>query len=125
MIDTEHPWDVYSINSGHVEMITCLEWDQSGEEQTLCLGARGVCMAESLGFRFPFEDLSYWERLLSLPEILESSCQEEETSLSWHWIDKINNIGSVNPPVTPKSCQFVQHCWGNLRPMRARKLLLF
>ncbi|KAL8177694.1 UNVERIFIED_CONTAM: Mediator of RNA polymerase II transcription subunit 16 [Gekko kuhli] len=30
MIDTEHPWDVYSINSGHVEMITCLEWDQSG-----------------------------------------------------------------------------------------------
>ncbi|XP_048353108.1 mediator of RNA polymerase II transcription subunit 16 isoform X2 [Sphaerodactylus townsendi] len=30
MIDTEHPWDVYSINSGHVETITCLEWDQSG-----------------------------------------------------------------------------------------------
>lgn len=31
IIDTEHPWDVYSINSGHVEIITCLEWDQSGK----------------------------------------------------------------------------------------------
>lgn len=31
IIDTEHPWDVYSINSGHAEVISCLEWDQSGE----------------------------------------------------------------------------------------------
>lgn len=31
IIDTEHPWDVYSVNSGHAEVITCLEWDQSGE----------------------------------------------------------------------------------------------
>ncbi|NWV75242.1 MED16 polymerase, partial [Dasyornis broadbenti] len=30
IIDTEHPWDVYSVNSGHTEVITCLEWDQSG-----------------------------------------------------------------------------------------------
>lgn len=30
ILDTEHPWDVYSINSGHVEIVTCLEWDQSG-----------------------------------------------------------------------------------------------
>uniref|UniRef100_A0A3B4D5S7 Mediator of RNA polymerase II transcription subunit 16 n=1 Tax=Pygocentrus nattereri TaxID=42514 RepID=A0A3B4D5S7_PYGNA len=30
IIDTEHPWDVYSINSGHTEVISCLEWDQSG-----------------------------------------------------------------------------------------------
>uniref|UniRef100_A0A8B9SUT1 Mediator of RNA polymerase II transcription subunit 16 n=1 Tax=Anas platyrhynchos TaxID=8839 RepID=A0A8B9SUT1_ANAPL len=30
IIDTEHPWDVYSVNSGHAEVITCLEWDQSG-----------------------------------------------------------------------------------------------
>ncbi|KAJ8277466.1 hypothetical protein GJAV_G00075460 [Gymnothorax javanicus] len=30
IIDTEHPWDVYSINSGHMEVISCLEWDQSG-----------------------------------------------------------------------------------------------
>uniref|UniRef100_A0A8B9KV72 Mediator of RNA polymerase II transcription subunit 16 n=1 Tax=Astyanax mexicanus TaxID=7994 RepID=A0A8B9KV72_ASTMX len=30
IIDTEHPWDVYSINSGHREVISCLEWDQSG-----------------------------------------------------------------------------------------------
>ncbi|KAM4050073.1 mediator of RNA polymerase II transcription subunit 16 [Anomaloglossus baeobatrachus] len=30
ILDTEHPWDVYSINSGHQEVITSLEWDQSG-----------------------------------------------------------------------------------------------
>ncbi|XP_060797654.1 mediator of RNA polymerase II transcription subunit 16 isoform X1 [Neoarius graeffei] len=30
IIDSEHPWDVYSINSGHTEVISCLEWDQSG-----------------------------------------------------------------------------------------------
>ncbi|XP_069784098.1 mediator of RNA polymerase II transcription subunit 16 isoform X4 [Narcine bancroftii] len=30
ILDTEHPWDVYSINSGHYEIITSLEWDQSG-----------------------------------------------------------------------------------------------
>uniref|UniRef100_A0A3B5QKC9 Mediator of RNA polymerase II transcription subunit 16 n=1 Tax=Xiphophorus maculatus TaxID=8083 RepID=A0A3B5QKC9_XIPMA len=30
IIDTEHPWDVFSINSGHREVISCLEWDQSG-----------------------------------------------------------------------------------------------
>ncbi|KAG8126824.1 hypothetical protein E2320_022084 [Naja naja] len=28
--EKEHPWDVHSINSGHIEIITCLEWDQSG-----------------------------------------------------------------------------------------------
>lgn len=31
IIDTEHPWDVYCISSGHTEVISCLEWDQSGE----------------------------------------------------------------------------------------------
>lgn len=35
IIDTEHPWDVYSINSGHSEVISCLEWDQSGELKCL------------------------------------------------------------------------------------------
>uniref|UniRef100_A0A8C7SF26 Mediator of RNA polymerase II transcription subunit 16 n=1 Tax=Oncorhynchus mykiss TaxID=8022 RepID=A0A8C7SF26_ONCMY len=30
IIVTEHPWDVYSIYSGHAEVISCLEWDQSG-----------------------------------------------------------------------------------------------
>nr|KAF6401749.1 mediator complex subunit 16 [Rousettus aegyptiacus] len=30
ILDTEHPWDVHSINSEHSEAITCLEWDQSG-----------------------------------------------------------------------------------------------
>lgn len=34
ILDTEHPWDVHSINSGHCEAITCLEWDQSGEGRT-------------------------------------------------------------------------------------------
>lgn len=31
IIDTEHPWDVYCISSGHTEVISCLEWDQSGK----------------------------------------------------------------------------------------------
>lgn len=31
ILDTEHPWDVHSICSGHSEAVTCLEWDQSGE----------------------------------------------------------------------------------------------
>ncbi|XP_053437482.1 mediator of RNA polymerase II transcription subunit 16 isoform X3 [Nycticebus coucang] len=30
ILDTEHPWDLYSIASEHSEAITCLEWDQSG-----------------------------------------------------------------------------------------------
>ncbi|XP_049495416.1 mediator of RNA polymerase II transcription subunit 16 isoform X1 [Panthera uncia] len=30
ILDTEHPWDVHSVNSEHSEAITCLEWDQSG-----------------------------------------------------------------------------------------------
>ncbi|XP_073659695.1 mediator of RNA polymerase II transcription subunit 16 isoform X1 [Tursiops truncatus] len=30
ILDTEHPWDVHSICSGHSEAVTCLEWDQSG-----------------------------------------------------------------------------------------------
>uniref|UniRef100_A0A8C9KX95 Uncharacterized protein n=1 Tax=Serinus canaria TaxID=9135 RepID=A0A8C9KX95_SERCA len=37
IIDTEHPWDVYSVNSGHTEVITCLEWDQSGGLGSLSL----------------------------------------------------------------------------------------
>lgn len=37
ILDTEHPWDVHSINSGHSEAITCLEWDQSGEAGSLGL----------------------------------------------------------------------------------------
>lgn len=31
ILDTEHPWEVHSVNSGHSEAITCLEWDQSGD----------------------------------------------------------------------------------------------
>lgn len=32
ILDTEHPWDVHSVSSEHSEAITCLEWDQSGED---------------------------------------------------------------------------------------------
>lgn len=39
IIDTEHPWDVYCISSGHTEVISCLEWDQSGEPSLLRLSA--------------------------------------------------------------------------------------
>lgn len=39
IIDTEHPWDVYCITSGHTEVISCLEWDQSGEPTLLLLVA--------------------------------------------------------------------------------------
>lgn len=35
IIDTEHPWDVYSISSGHSEVISCLEWDHSGDVSVL------------------------------------------------------------------------------------------
>lgn len=34
ILDTEHPWDVHSVNSEHSEAITCLEWDQSGEDRS-------------------------------------------------------------------------------------------
>lgn len=37
IIDTEHPWDVYCISSGHTEVISCLEWDQSGKPLLLLL----------------------------------------------------------------------------------------
>lgn len=42
IIDTEHPWDVYCISSGHTEVISCLEWDQSGEPALLQLSFVGV-----------------------------------------------------------------------------------
>lgn len=35
ILDTEHPWEVHSVSSGHSEAITCLEWDQSGEAMSL------------------------------------------------------------------------------------------
>lgn len=43
ILDTEHPWDVHSVNSEHSEAITCLEWDQSGEARP---GHGGSCMTE-------------------------------------------------------------------------------
>lgn len=43
ILDTEHPWDVHSVNSEHSEAITCLEWDQSGEARP---GHGWFCMTE-------------------------------------------------------------------------------
>lgn len=37
ILDTEHPWEVHSVSSGHSEAITCLEWDQSGEARRCAL----------------------------------------------------------------------------------------
>lgn len=37
ILDTEHPWEVHSVSSGHSEAITCLEWDQSGEAMRFAL----------------------------------------------------------------------------------------
>jgi len=39
IIDTDHPWDVFSINSGHTEVISCLEWDQSGQSSLIINGS--------------------------------------------------------------------------------------
>uniref|UniRef100_A0A8C1STX2 Mediator complex subunit 16 n=1 Tax=Cyprinus carpio TaxID=7962 RepID=A0A8C1STX2_CYPCA len=57
--DTDHPWDVYSINSGHTEVISCLEWDQSGsrllsadgEGQIKCWGMTEHLLLPSLFMR--------------------------------------------------------------------------
>lgn len=37
ILDTEHPWEVHSVPSGHSEAITCLEWDQSGKAMKFVL----------------------------------------------------------------------------------------
>lgn len=50
IIDTEHPWDVYSVNSGHVEAITCLEWDQSGEPEA---SSSSTASQSALGWKGP------------------------------------------------------------------------
>jgi len=42
IIDTDHPWDVFSINSGHTEVISCLEWDQSGQSSLIINGSWNV-----------------------------------------------------------------------------------
>lgn len=50
ILDTEHPWEVHSVSSGHSEAITCLEWDQSGEamraEDAAFLGRSSVLSPE-------------------------------------------------------------------------------
>lgn len=56
IIDTEHPWDVYCISSGHTEVISCLEWDQSGEPSLLlfacCSSLLCVFVIQVHGFPF-------------------------------------------------------------------------
>ena len=57
IIDTEHPWDVYCISSGHTEVISCLEWDQSGEPAVLLLFAfftSLLCVRHCVSVQFLF-----------------------------------------------------------------------
>uniref|UniRef100_A0A3Q3KKY9 Mediator of RNA polymerase II transcription subunit 16 n=1 Tax=Monopterus albus TaxID=43700 RepID=A0A3Q3KKY9_MONAL len=60
IIDTEHPWDVYSISSGHTEVISCLEWDQSGS-RTLSADGDGQIKCWSMSDHL----VNSWESILS------------------------------------------------------------
>uniref|UniRef100_G3PJB4 Mediator of RNA polymerase II transcription subunit 16 n=1 Tax=Gasterosteus aculeatus aculeatus TaxID=481459 RepID=G3PJB4_GASAC len=60
IIDTEHPWDVYSISSGHTEVISCLEWDQSGS-RLLSADGNGQIKCWSMADHL----VNSWESLLS------------------------------------------------------------
>ncbi|CAL8251852.1 unnamed protein product [Merluccius merluccius] len=73
IIDTDHPWDVYSINSGHAEVISCLEWDQSGSRLLSADGDGNIrcwTMAEQL--------VNSWESSMG-----SSLAGEPIVALSW------------------------------------------
>ncbi|XP_033118027.1 mediator of RNA polymerase II transcription subunit 16-like [Anneissia japonica] len=42
ILDPDRPWEIYSIDSGHEEMITSLKWNASGT-QLLSTDSRGTC----------------------------------------------------------------------------------
>ncbi|XP_077390789.1 mediator of RNA polymerase II transcription subunit 16 isoform X2 [Festucalex cinctus] len=74
IMDTEHPWDVYSISSGHAEVISCLEWDQSGSRLLSADGDGHIkcwSMSEHL--------VNSWESLLS-------SCVEGDPVVALSWL---------------------------------------
>ncbi|XP_067243493.1 mediator of RNA polymerase II transcription subunit 16 isoform X1 [Chanodichthys erythropterus] len=74
IIDTDHPWDVYSINSGHNEVISCLEWDQSGSR---LLSADGDGQIKCWGMT---------EHLVNSWECTQSSSVEGDPIVSLSWL---------------------------------------
>lgn len=74
IIDTDHPWDVYSINSGHNEVISCLEWDQSGSR---LLSADGDGQIKCWGMT---------EHLVNSWECTQSSSVDGDPIVSLSWL---------------------------------------
>ncbi|XP_067287852.1 mediator of RNA polymerase II transcription subunit 16 isoform X2 [Pseudorasbora parva] len=74
IIDTDHPWDVYSINSGHNEVISCLEWDQSGSR---LLSADGDGHIKCWGMK---------EHLVNSWECTQSSSVDGDPIVSLSWL---------------------------------------
>ncbi|XP_056108652.1 mediator of RNA polymerase II transcription subunit 16 isoform X1 [Rhinichthys klamathensis goyatoka] len=74
IIDTDHPWDVYSINSGHTEVISCLEWDQSGSK---LLSADGDGHIKCWGMT---------EHLVNSWECTQSSSVDGDPIVSLSWL---------------------------------------
>ncbi|KAJ4943238.1 hypothetical protein JOQ06_005742 [Pogonophryne albipinna] len=82
IIDTEHPWDVYSINSGHTEVISCLEWDQSGSKLLSADGDGQIkCWAMS-------------DHLVNSWECLHCSSLDGDPIVALSWLH--NGSGSTN-----------------------------
>ncbi|TRY58853.1 hypothetical protein DNTS_006201 [Danionella cerebrum] len=74
IIDTDHPWDVYSINSGHNEVISCLEWDQSGSR---LLSADGDGQIKCWGMS---------EHLVNSWECTQSSSVDGDPIIALSWL---------------------------------------
>uniref|UniRef100_A0A8C1FGB9 Mediator of RNA polymerase II transcription subunit 16 n=1 Tax=Cyprinus carpio carpio TaxID=630221 RepID=A0A8C1FGB9_CYPCA len=74
IIDTDHPWDVYSINSGHTEVISCLEWDQSGSR---LLSADGEGQIKCWGMT---------EHLVNSWECTQSSSVDGDPIIALSWL---------------------------------------
>lgn len=92
IIDTEHPWDVYCISSGHTEVISCLEWDQSGKPFLVLLFACSVglllCTFLSFACFLGFFSLCAGSRLLSADGDGQIKCW----SMSDHLVNSWENI---------------------------------
>ncbi|TSM94678.1 Mediator of RNA polymerase II transcription subunit 16 [Bagarius yarrelli] len=82
IIDCEHPWDVYSISSGHTEVLSCLEWDQSGSRLLSADGDGQIkCWAMT-------------EHLVNSWENTHSSSVEGDPIVALSWLH--NGSGSTN-----------------------------
>ncbi|KAM9460648.1 mediator of RNA polymerase II transcription subunit 16 [Clarias gariepinus] len=74
IIDTEHPWDVYSINSGHTEVISCLEWDHQASRLLSADGDGQIkCWAMT-------------EHLVNSWECIQSSSVEGDPIVALSWL---------------------------------------